>query len=319
MKRYYEHRVATYQRKYDEMVIDTREGWARKGYIIKQRHQGEMMYTNGYRGQTALYYFDSDVRKDAEGAGAYLAKLAGKRNARRRKLARTKKDRCYAKEMEKFREETAELVNQARNYGTWMGYLSATPRVLIFDTETSGLSAVDNNMLSISWQLIEFSSVSKEWKILEEKNYYFDWPEDARRVTEEAISVNGLTKERLAQLGTSSKKDALADFSNAMKKAGLAVAHNAEFDLLFIRCEAQREGLDELPSCRVYDTMKRMTAWCGIEWYEGASQYKWPKLSELAECLDIDTSDIEYHLSAADVEVTKRCFMAIVKRGLTSI
>ena len=67
----------------------------------------------------------------------------------------------------------------------------------------------------------------------------------------------------------------------------------------------------------VWDTMHRMTNYCKIP--RGRYEYKWPRLSELADKLKIRQSDIDYHQSAADVEVTARCFRAIVQRGIVSV
>lgn len=67
-----------------------------------------------------------------------------------------------------------------------------------------------------------------------------------------------------------------------------------------------------------YDTMKRTTSYCAIPKPFG-SGYKWPKLSELAYCLDVDYSDLTLHDSTADVELTKRCFQKLVKRGVYSL
>lgn len=61
--------------------------------------------------------------------------------------------------------------------------------------------------------------------------------------------------------------------------------------------------------------MKRTTSYCQIPkaWGNG---YKWPKLTELADCLGVDYSQIALHDSSGDVELTKQCFKKIVNQGL---
>ena len=316
----FKYRVATYRKMYDHKVIDTREGWAKKGFVVIQRRRGEVMFTNGFLGRTARYYYDTDVKKDDAAAGRFLELLRRERNARRRELARTRKDRVHAAEVRRIKEEAIQAALEAEKRGCWLGYLSPNPKILLFDCETGGLDCVDNDMLSLSYQLIEFQTIGRKEgqcsvKVLEKGDFFFDWPEDEGRVTDEAIDVNGLTRERLAELGTTDRKTAIITFANALTQARMAVAHNAAFDCGFINTAAVAVDV-QVKWPRVYDTMTRMTDYCKFLWYEGARKFKWPRLSELAEILEVDTTDIEFHLSSADVEVTKRCLLKIIGGGL---
>ena len=168
-------------------------------------------------------------------------------------------------------------------------------------------------ILSISWQILD-----NKLRKISEKTYYFDWPSDERRITDEAIYVNGLTKERLAELGTSDKAEALQEFTDVITDADLLVAHNGGFDTRFIKADALEAGVRiSFQDKELWDTMHRTTYYCKIP--RGRNEYKWPRLSELADKLNIRQDDIDYHQSAADVEVTARCFRAIVQRGIVSV
>ena len=160
--KHYEHRVATYRKVYDHKVIDTREGWAKKGFVVIQRRKGEVMYTNGFLGRTAEYFYDTDVKENRAAADRYLERLRGGRNARRRKLARTKKDRAHAAEVRRLKEDAYRAALEAEKRGCWRGYLAPKPRILLFDCETGGLDCVDNDMLSLSYQLIEVQRIGRE-------------------------------------------------------------------------------------------------------------------------------------------------------------
>ena len=312
------HRVATYRQRYDHKDINTREGWAKKGFVVKQRRKGEVMYTNGFLGKTAEYYYEDDVKQDAAGACRYLEHLRRERSARRRELAKTKKERAYAEEVNRIKEESLLAIDKAEKRGSWLGFLTPKPRIVIFDCETSGLDCEKNVMLSLSFQLIEFEKISEKGcliTVIERADYYFEWPEDNERITHEAIAVNGLTKERLAELGTTDRMTALLAFLDALSRARMAVAHNASFDCGFIDSAAADIDI-QVKWPRIYDTMERMTNKCKLYWYDGAHKYKWPRLSELADCLNVDVSDIEFHFSASDVEVTKRCLVKIIEEGL---
>ena len=186
-------------------------------------------------------------------------------------------------------------------------------RILIFDTETSGLDPQWNVILQLSYQIVN----SDSWATLKTVNHYFSWPEDKARVTQEAIAVNGLTEEVLSGKQLSNRKTAFEEFVADKDSCDLLVAHNLEFDKKFIIASCREEGVKYANSGwgQSYDTMKRMTSYCQIpkDWGSG---YKWPKLPELADCLGIDYSHITLHDSSGDVELTKQCFKKIVNQGL---
>ena len=189
-------------------------------------------------------------------------------------------------------------------------------RILVFDTETSGLDPQWNVILQLSYQIVD----SDSWATQKTVNHYFSWPVNKARVSQSAIDVNGLTEELLAGKKTSNKKAALEEFVTDKDSCELLVAHNLEFDKKFILAACREEGVKFANSgwSKSYDTMKRTTSYCHIpkDWGNG---YKWPKLTELADCLYIDYSNISLHDSSGDVELTKLCFKQIVAEGLYSL
>ena len=189
-------------------------------------------------------------------------------------------------------------------------------RILVFDTETSGLNPQWNVILQLAYQIVDTDS----WATLKTINHYFAWPEDKARVTQEAIAVNGLTEEFLGSKQLSNRKTALEEFVKDKDSCDLLVAHNLEFDKNFIIAACREEGVKYANSgwAKSYDTMKRTTSYCQIPkaWGNG---YKWPKLTELADCLYIDYSNISLHDSSGDVELTKLCFEGIVAEGLCNL
>ena len=185
-------------------------------------------------------------------------------------------------------------------------------RILVFDTETSGLDPQWNVILQLSYQIVD----SDSWVTIKAVNHYFSWPENKTRVTQEAINVNGLTEEVLAKKQLSNRKAALEEFVTDKDSCDLLVAHNLEFDKKFIiaSCREERVKFASSGWSQSYDTMKRTTKYCQIpkEWGNG---YKWPKLTELADCLGIDYSQLSLHDSTGDVELTKQCFKKLVTLG----
>lgn len=112
---------------------------------------------------------------------------------------------------------------------------------------------------------------------------------------------------------TDSQENAWQEFAEVIDGADLLVAHNGGFDIGFVKAEAAEANVAINLNKPMFDTMIRMTDYCQIPGYYG--EYKWPRLAELADCLDIDTHDIDWHQSASDVEVTARCFRKIVEKG----
>lgn len=189
-------------------------------------------------------------------------------------------------------------------------------RILVFDTETSGLNPQWNVILQLSYQIVD----SDSWATQKTVNHFFSWPENKARVTQEAINVNGLTEEVLNTKRLSNRKTALEEFIADKDSCDLLVAHNLEFDKKFIIAACREENVKYASSgwSKSYDTMKRTTSYCQIpkDWGSG---YKWPKLTELADCLGIDYSQIALHDSSGDVELTKLCFERIVAEGLFNL
>lgn len=181
-------------------------------------------------------------------------------------------------------------------------------RILIFDTETGGLNPYANDILQLSFQIIE----GKSFRVIREVNHYFPWPENNSRVQWGAIQVNGLTEEFLSTQVLSDRYEALNDFIDELLECDLCVAHNGEFDRNFINATARREGIYPFEWPMMIDTMKTTTNLCRLPARGGRCGYKWPKLIELAECLRIRVDDLNLHDSSADVELTKRCFLFLL-------
>jgi len=269
--------------------------WLNDGYVIKRGRKGVEKYTSGSSQHTAIYYSENDVRKDEEKAAAILEK------------------RHQAKLLQQRKARAAERKYHDAIKKEWQKYLRKVKKIVVFDTETSGVNAGTNVILSLSWQVL-----NNKLQKISEKTHYFDWPSDERRITDKAICVNGLTKARLAELGTSDKAEALQEFADVITDADLLVAHNGNFDTRFIKADAIEACVRiDFQNKELWDTMHRMTRYCAIHGYYG--DYKWPRLSELADKLRIRQDDIDYHQSAADVEVTARCFRKIAETGIVPL
>lgn len=201
------------------------------------------------------------------------------------------------------------------NKEIWRQFLDDCKSIIVFDTETTGVQAGFNTILSLSWQELD-----SNLNTINEQTRYFDWPENEVRVSMGAININKLTRERLRELGTTDKKQELQKFSETLAESGLLVGHNAKFDIGFLNSEFKENEVEtniarHIP---VFDTMVSMTTYCKIprNGHHGIGNFKYPRLGELAQFLHVNTSDIDFHQSSSDVEVTVRCLREIVSNGL---
>lgn len=182
-------------------------------------------------------------------------------------------------------------------------------KILVFDTETSGLSPIKNHILQLSWQVVD----TYDWLVEKECNYYFAYPSGKNGIEGGAIAVNGLTEEYLASKVLSDRDEVIKEFIGDVGGVDVMIAHNLDFDKSFIISYCERNDIDfeVLKNITKFDTMKSTTNLCKIPGKRGG--YKWPKLVELSEYLGIDYSDISLHDSSGDVELTKRCYKELME------
>lgn len=159
----------------------------------------------------------------------------------------------------------------------------AEARLLVFDTETTGVPAswrtpytdVDNwpRLVSIAWAFLDGLR-----RVIGSRSYIvvpvgFDIPPEASK-------IHGITTARARRDGVSLQL-ALDDFRQCLEWADIVVAHNLEFDEAVTRAEACRLGR-ELPfdERAGFCTMKSTKDLCRIPFPSGRG-YKYPTLAEL--------------------------------------
>ena len=150
--------------------------------------------------------------------------------------------------------------------------------ILFFDTETTGL---------VPGRIIQLSYIMQTETETTAKNFFFA----VEYVEPSAVKVHGFTPEKLAVLSNghtfSSDIDEIYD---DFAKADLIVAHNVKFDINFMIAEFcyqdRRFRYNE-----EFDTMKFFTSVMKLP-RENHKGYKYPKLSELIEYLDLYPYDV---------------------------
>lgn len=105
--------------------------------------------------------------------------------------------------------------------------------IVAFDVETSGLDPYFDQIVELGAQRL----FQKNGELLAEPLHYFIKLYDGHRMDEDAASVNHITESMLEKNGVSIEK-AMSDFKRLIEGKTLLVAHNANFDMLFITVAA---------------------------------------------------------------------------------
>jgi DNA polymerase-3 subunit epsilon len=124
--------------------------------------------------------------------------------------------------------------------------MASPARVVIFDTETTGLSPAQGD------RIVEIGCV--ELIGFDVGRTFHKYLNPERDVPEEVVRVHGLTGLFLADKPLFSHvREELMDFFAGDR----IVAHNAEFDRRFLNAELERCGTEIVPEERFFDTLKQ--------------------------------------------------------------
>lgn len=180
--------------------------------------------------------------------------------------------------------------------------------IIFFDTETSGLRP--GRIIQLSYVILDGENITG-------KNFFFytDYIEHS------ASMVHGITVEKLFKLsGGHTFSEYVDEIQADFDRADLTVAHNFPFDFNFMSAEfCWQDRIFKFKE--KFDTMRAFTPYTKIPNKSGKG-YKYPKLTELAECFcvfDYDVSRLAVklfndtgvsHDARFDVTQTFLCFMA---------
>lgn len=190
-------------------------------------------------------------------------------------------------------------------------------RVLVFDTETTGLPPKNTPtnqtekwpyIVQLSWAIYNEDTKQVE----EEKDFIISLGSHIP-ISAESTAIHGITGELSRARGVPIEV-ALFDFKFAANRCGKIVAHNLEFDKNMLLVEFYRARLfnNVFPPSE-YCTMKNGTGICKIPkvWDDGRTTLKYPKLVELYHALygaDVP-SPIGLHNAKVDVDVCLKCYV----------
>ncbi len=150
--------------------------------------------------------------------------------------------------------------------------------ILFFDTETTGL--MPGRIIQLTYIMVDESETQA-------KNFFFE----VEYIEPSASAVNGFTVEKLAKLsqGNTFSCD-IDEIYDDFRNADLIVAHNVGFDLKFLMAEFDYQDR-RFRYNEEFDTMKFFTPIMKLT-RSNHQGFKYPKLAELCEFLDIYPYDI---------------------------
>lgn len=149
---------------------------------------------------------------------------------------------------------------------------------IIFDVESTGLDSESNYIAQLSYMI-----VGSEEDVA--KNFFFTVP----KMDLGAENIHGLSKAKLEKLSRGKQfKDFADEILNDFKRCNLCIGHNVDFDLKFLKKEFERLGIKiNYLQEKIYCTMHKYTDILKLKPHR-YDKYKWPKLSEVVNYLNID-------------------------------
>jgi DNA polymerase III epsilon subunit-like protein len=199
-------------------------------------------------------------------------------------------------------------------------------KVLVFDTETSGLPENGASIYDLSkWPyIIQLSYIlydlSNNSSLI--KNNYIKIDESVI-ITQESHNIHNISRESLNAQGINIVP-ALKEFNECLKKCDIVVGHNISFDKRLIFVECLRHNIKQYFTQFVanekiqkpeFCTMKNTAQFCKLERLSKTNQVynKMPKLSELYALLfPNEPLPKDLHNSLIDVAMTLRCYVKYV-------
>ena len=150
--------------------------------------------------------------------------------------------------------------------------------IIYFDTETTGLSP---------GRIIQLTYIIEDNGVITPKNFFFA----VEYVPPEVVAIHGFSAEKLAVLsGGKTFSDHIDEIEEDFSRADVIVAHNVLFDVKFLCAEfAYQDRIFKYNE--TFDTMKKFCPICKIL-RSNHKGYKYPRLSELTEFLEIYPYDI---------------------------
>ena len=195
--------------------------------------------------------------------------------------------------------------------------LTSNMKVLVYDTETTGLPAKKNACIYDThlWPYIVQLGYAIYDTEKQEFTKIFDnivISDNIKYLTPESEKIHNITKQDIIERGVPIE-EVLDEFYHDYHSVDLIVCHNIKFDKSVVLVECVRNKKVLLPDVPEICTMVEGTDICKIERENKMGKYyKYPRLEELHYYYfknDGLMNNINLHNAFVDILVTLRCFM----------
>ena len=196
-------------------------------------------------------------------------------------------------------------------------------KVLVFDTETTGLPEENNVSIldTFRWPyIVQLSFIYYDSEINDVIEYYdkvIKLPDNII-IPEDSIRIHGITNEIMREKGINITT-VLKKFNDTLKKCDIVVAHNISFDKRVVMVECIRNKISQYftrgqTKKSEFCTMKNSKNICKIKMvnYKGEEYFKSPKLSELYTFI-FKEEPKNLHNSFVDVLLCLRAYFMITE------
>ena len=192
-------------------------------------------------------------------------------------------------------------------------------KILVFDTETSGLVKKDEPILSKQPYIVQYAHAlidvgNGHWDVEETWNKMFQIPINMPRRAQE---VHGISAERVK--GKIYIYSVLDQILSRLEEADIIAGHNVRFDMNMLFVEAKRIGQQERVKAlapKLVDTMKESKNIVGAKNKRGA--LKNPNLQEAYKYFHGENFD-GAHDALADVMATAKVLKALYMENILSL
>jgi len=191
-------------------------------------------------------------------------------------------------------------------------------RVLVFDTETTGLFPRCNDyskypyIVQLSWIVYDFG----DNKIKSVNDHIIKLKED-QTIPQGSINIHGITNEIMREKGVDIQP-ILFKFVEDLKSCTTLIAHNISFDIKALDVELMRNGFSKSINGlrkKEYCTMKKGTDICNLtmtSYYTGKQIPKFPRLTELHNHF-FESSPKNIHNALIDILLCFRCYYKLTQ------
>lgn len=284
---------------YPEAEYKTKKQWIKEGFYPDE-NKGTQLWSNPYHNAAPIYYLPNEVHPltpeekaviKEENKVARTKYIERQKERQRQRIDNLKS--YYENKMERevfvaTHNKAAELSNECIKMANLLPAVECInpSKIVVFDTETTGLSSEYDEILQISVIDGEGNELINSYV----KPYWNDsW--------DEAEKIHGISKDMVSDAPY--LHELIPKIKGIFDSAELLIAYNNSLDISFI----EKTGIN-LSDKKQYDVMQAFAPYYGA-WNDYYGSFTWQKLSTAASYFN---HEFKAHDALEDVHATLHCY-----------